>query len=798
MSDNNRPESQVPVPHIAEAELAQREGYYYPDYADYTLGQPAEGTDWSRIGKLLWYRKWWILATVLVGTLAGWGVSQFAAPEYETFTKIWIQDQRSGSGPIQAQEILQGEGWADVFRSRAVLRPVVEELHLQLDLLEPEGLDRAVFAGFVTRRDVIPGVYTISGQGDGTWTLARDGEATIQRGRAGQPVGEPAGFEWLPAAELLSAANDIRFSVSSTRGAVSGLASNLVVNYNRNSNIIQATLTWTDPQESATILNALGREFVRLATDLKAQKIREEREMLEEQTQYTQERLQSAEFALESHRVETITLPSEPLVTGIPTGAMGTPGGRGAAQSDPVFGVFSQRKIQADQLSYDLAQVRDLQRDLEQTGEPNVLAIRMIPSAVNSAELNSAIQQLQQKLIDRQTLLYTYTPEYPAVVQLDTEINDLRSIIIPGALRALGTQVESQLDLLNQQIVAQSEDLRQIPRRTIENARLQREMTHAETLHDMLLLRLKEAQLAEATSAPGIEVLDPAWAPTSPLGDTASRIIMLFSMASLGLGIAGVLVLDHLDKRIRHPEQVTGSLGLPVLGVVPRLQAAPDPNSATAAIAVESFRGLRTQIAHVDGHIEGITLVTSPAPREGKSMVSANLAISYATAGYKTLLLDGDTRRGRAQEMFGLKRSPGLTDYLMGRSALEQVLQETNVQNLMLLARGAPGGFNADLLESERMDGLLAQLRETYEVIIIDGPPLAAGADVLMLGERSRKVVIVLRAGSTREDLARAKLETLGNVQLPIVGAVLNAMPKSAPYYDYYVHYYYADAEVAS
>ncbi len=797
MSDNDRPAGKVPVPHLADAELVQREGYYFPDYADYTFGQSAEGTDWSRIAKLLWYRKWWILATAFVGTLAGWGVSRLTTPEYETFTKIWIQDQRRG-GPIQAQEILQGEGWADVFRSRAVLRPVVEDLHLQLHLIEPRDVDRAVFEGFVTQPEVLPGVYTLSVRQDGTWTLERDGEGAVQRGRAGQPVGGPAGFEWLPPAELLGAGEDIRFSVSSVQGAVFGVASDLGVTYNRNSNIIQATLTWADRQESAIILNALGRQFVRIATDLKAQKIREEREMLEEQTQYTRERLQSAEFALESHRVETITLPSEPLVTGIPTGAMQTPGGVGVTQNNPVFGVFSQRKILADQLSYDLTQIRDVQQQLDASGEPNVLAIQMIPSVANSAELNAALTQFQQKLVDRQTLLYTYTADYPGVVQLDTELNDLRSLVIPGALRALGTQVESQLELLNRQITAQSQDLRQIPRRTIENARLQREMMHAEALHNMLLLRLKEAQLAEATSGPGIEVLDPAWAPTSPLGDTASRIIALFSMASLGLGIAGVLVFDHFDKRIRHPAQVTGSLGLPVLGVVPRLQAAPDPTSATAAIAVESFRGLRTQIAHVDGQVEGITLVTSPAPREGKSMVSANLAISYATAGYKTLLLDGDTRRGRAQEMFGLKRSPGLTDYLMGRSALDQVQQETNVQNLTLIARGAPGGFNADLLESERMDGLLAQLRETYGVIVIDGPPLAAGADVLMLGERSRKVVIVLRAGSTKEDLARAKLETLGNVQLPIVGAVLNAMPKSAPYYDYYVHYYYADAEVAS
>ncbi len=215
-------------------------------------------------------------------------------------------------------------------------------------------------------------------------------------------------------------------------------------------------------------------------------------------------------------------------------------------------------------------------------------------------------------------------------------------------------------------------------------------------------------------------------------------------------------------------------------------------------MAIESFRGLRTQIAHADGRAEGIVLVTSPAPQEGKSMVSANLAISYATAGFRTLLIDGDTRRGRAQDMFKLLRSPGLTDYLMGDATAEEVCQATEVENLTLIARGRSRGFNADLLESERIADLFETLRSSYDVLLIDAPPLAAGADVLMLGEQCDKVVLVVRSGSTHEDLARTKLEALGNVHLPIVGAVLNAMPKSAPYYDRYVHYYYADAEVTA
>ena len=780
--------------------MVPHEGYYYPEYP---MGQqPAGSSDWDRIAKLLWFRKWWILGIMILGTGLGWAGTRFIAPSYETFTTVWLQDVDSGrggaraSGAIRAGELLQGEGWADVFRSRAVLRPVAEALGLQLSVVEPDDLDRSLFGEFHSgTEEVVPGAYTLQVRPGGSWSLTRDGEGTVQTGSVGQPIGGPAGFEWRPSPplwEILASESEIRFNVSTLQNAVFSLAEDVDVRYNQNSSIIRANLISEDSSEGAFILNALADQFVRVATNLKATKIREEVDMLGEQTEYTRERLQAAEFALESHKVRTITEPSEAVIGFAPSSTPGV-----AGQPATMYAVFSGRKIQADALSYDLEQIRDIQRAIQEGAEPNLLAIRMVPSAASSPELSAATGQLQQARVDKQTFLYTYTEDYPVVVQKSQEIDDLEQRIIPAALASLAGQVGSQLELLNQQIVAQSSQLREIPSRMIQDARLQREVDHAATLHNSLLLRLKSAELAEATSGPGIQVLDRAWPARSALGDKPGRIIALASIAGLGLGIAGVLVLDRLDNRIRYPDQITGSLGLPVLGVVPRLEAAPDPASPTAAIAVESFRGLRTQIAHVDGNVEGVTLVTSPAPREGKSMVSANLAISYATAGYKTLLLDGDTRRGRAQEMFDLKRTPGLTDYLMGRVTLEQAQQTTSVPNLTLIARGAPGGFNADLLESERMDGMLAALREQFEVIVMDGPPLAAGADALILGQRSDKVVLVLRAGTTREDLARAKLATLGNVQLPIVGAVLNAMPKSAPYYDYYVHYYYADAEIA-
>lgn len=788
MRNSRKSSGPLPVPYSLEGDVAPPHTYYYPDYA--ISSEDEEGPDFQRVGKLLWSRKWWIVGAAVLGSAVGYGASSLVTPEYTSTTRLSIQDQGPArTGPIQTGPVLSTDGWTDVFQSRAVLLPVVDSLGLHLRIADAN--HRPLFRSFQAGEDRVAGLYRLAVGEGSSWELERDGEGSpVERGDGGDVIGATSGFRWSPDLSGIEPGTEIEFSLLSSQNAARDLGQRLNVSYRNRSDIIAATLTWDDPHQGAEILNALATRFVWLADQIKSTKIREEVDMLQTQSDLTGEQLAGAEYALENQRVESITEPTEPMIS--PTE------GTGVGGQDPIFGSYGQNKVQADQLEADLQQVRQIQSSLA-SGQPlNVLAVQYVTSAQQSAELGSAIAALQQARLDRRALMYTYTEEEPSVVAATRRIQELEQQIIPDALRRLEAGMETQIAVLRGQISSQENQLREIPQRSIRQARLQREVQHAAGLHATLLGRLKEAELAAATAGPGIEIIDPAWPNPTPQGEGPARIIALFSLLSLGLGIAGVMVFDRFDRRIHSPDQVTGSLGLPVLAVVPRLQAAPDPASPAAAIAVESFRGLRTQIAHVDGNVGGVTLITSPAPREGKSMVSANLAISYATAGYRTVLLDGDTRRGRAQEMFNLHRSPGLTDYLMKRASLDDVLQDTSVDNLELIARGAPGGFNADLLESELMVALLDKLREDYDVVVIDGPPLAAGADVLMIGSQVDKVVIVLRAGATTEDLARAKLETLGNVDLPIVGAVLNALPKSAPDYEYYVHYYYADTEAAS
>ncbi|MDX1394655.1 MAG: polysaccharide biosynthesis tyrosine autokinase [Gemmatimonadota bacterium] len=781
----------VPVPFPQGGQAAPAHTYYYPDYT--IEGGGGDTRELARLGQLLWRKKFWILGCALIGLGAGWGASRLIAPEYQSTTTLAINDRGTGrQGPITTGQLLAVDGWTDVFQSRRVVSDVVLDQGLLLRRLDET--DPSLFTSFRVDENSTPGEYVLGVGAGGAWTLMRsDSPDPIERGREGDEVGSTAGFSWFPAVSRLEPGSEVRFRVLSLQAAVTSITNNLVVGPRaRGSDILAATLTWHDPHEAADILNALAVEFIELADLLKTNKIREEVRLLKEQADLTGSLLETAEFDLQAFRVSAITEPTEPVA--IPA-APGATAGSVAGASDPMFATFQGNKLRVDALLFESEQIDNILADVDAGGEVNLLAVRLLPSANQFPELQTATQDLQTARVNRRTLLQTYTDQAPEVVAVTQQIVELERIVIPDALRRLNAELRDQADLLNRQIASQGEQLREIPQRTIQTARLTREMNHAAALHQTLLARLKEAELAEATMGPGITILNPAWPNMAPRGEKPGGVMTLFALLGLGIGVAGVLVFDHFDRRIHSPDQVTGALGLPLLAVVPRLQAAPDPASPAAAIAVESFRGLRTQIAHVDGRAEGILLITSPAPREGKSMVSANLAISHATAGYRTVLLDGDTRRGRAHEMFNLQRSPGLTDYLMDRAGAEEILEDSGIKNLTLIPRGAPGGFNADLLEGPRMVELMEKLRDEYDVVVVDGPPLAAGADALFLGGLVDKVVLVVRAGTTTEDLAKAKLEAVGNVDLPIVGAVLNALSRSAPDYEYYVHYYYADAE---
>ena len=207
---------------------------------------------------------------------------------------------------------------------------------------------------------------------------------------------------------------------------------------------------------------------------------------------------------------------------------------------------------------------------------------------------------------------------------------------------------------------------------------------------------------------------------------------------------------------------------------------------------IESYNVLRTnlQFATIGQHLRSL-VITSSIPGEGKSLSAANLSIALAQSSQRVILVDGDLRRPRLHKLFHLGNAGGVTTALLQDSFdLESLLQETPVPGLRVLAAGPVPPNPAQLLTSSRMRDLLATLQAETDILIVDSPPATAFADAALLSTQVSGVLLVIEAGRTRRDMARKALDALKHVNAPILGVLLNRMPRSASDYYYYYHYY--------
>lgn len=209
-----------------------------------------------------------------------------------------------------------------------------------------------------------------------------------------------------------------------------------------------------------------------------------------------------------------------------------------------------------------------------------------------------------------------------------------------------------------------------------------------------------------------------------------------------------------------------------------------EPRSAAA----EAYRALRTNLmfSSVENPIHTL-LVSSPAESEGKSTVLANLAITFAQSGHKTILVDGDLRRPSQHDLWGVANERGLTTMMLEDAALSSPpLANTDVENLQILPSGPLPPNPADLLVSQRMTEIIGLLKARASYVLFDSPPVLAVTDAALLGSKLDGALLVVRAGHTRrDDTARAR-QTLEQVHVRIVGAVLSNAPRenAGKYYE--------------
>lgn len=764
------------------------------------------GLDWTRVLSAVLRFKWLIVAVTVVGTAAGVAATRFLSAAYVAQATIWIDqpDPRGGPdrGPIRPGQLLEPEAWVDLLKSYAVLDHVVRDQRMFVALKSPA--DAPVLERFRVADQYRPGAYrlTVDGTGKG-YTLATEDGIELEHGALGDSIGVRLGFHWAPSAGAIAPGRTVEFSLATLRDSARHLADALGVRMDPNGNLLRMELQGDRPEGITAVVNAIAERYVAVAADMKRQRLSELTKILDEQLAAARKNLQDSENSLERYRVQTITLPSDRPGPTPSTGNVAV-GGSSEGTRDPVFGTFFSTQLERDQAHRDR---EALGRVLGQMGDSGLSAeaLAVVGSVQQNADLAAALRELNSKQAELRTLRYRYSDEYPPVQRLMGEIATLKRQTIPTLARGLSGELAARDAELSRRLDTDSRNLRAIPPRAIEEARLRRGVTLAENLYTTLQTRFEEARLAEASTVPDVRILDHAVVPQRPLRNMAPRVIMLGFVASLGLGLFGAVLLDRIDPRVRYPDQVSREMGLAILGAVPHLRTLPHagrhgrgrvPEDVNQV--VEALRGVCLNLVYAHGgRAPLLVTVTSPGAGDGKSFLAANLAHTFADGGHRTLLIDGDIRRGVLHRRLNARRRPGLSDFLRGETPLDAIVQATPYPSLSLIGCGTRAYNAPELLGSPAMSELVNGMRSGYDVILIDSPPLGAGVDPLILGTLTGTLALVLRTGYSHRDVAAAKLEVLQRLPVRLLGAILNDVPAGGAYryYSYYLPGYEAADE---
>ncbi len=783
----------LPAKHSQTA-LEQSGGQPPATWQGWPSAPEEQGIAWGRYIAALKRYKWLIVALAVLGISVGLLLTRMHRPLYTVQGAVWISPDvgqaRAGGAIVQADPMTTNSmSWTDLLSSRAVLDDVVRKRRLYLR--PDDRADSLVFDGFSPGPGLVPGRFALQVDPTGRELILLDADdEVIERVAVGDSVGRSLNWLWAPNPAHLTAGTTVPFSVQSPTMAAHALSGRLEVlpPTRERTQTMRLRLSGSDPQETARTMNTILRELVSVTEDLKKRTYVEVMRTIEGQLDEAERELRRREENFRAIRQANITQPVESR--------------GGAGTSGVVVGSYFEQQMAARDARRDREQLERLLARAQQ-GDFSVDAFLLIPAVQTSAhELKAALEVLAEKEAEMRALLVTYTPEMPSVQLLQREIDTMRRETIPAAARQTVALLRQREGDLGRQVATQAGELQQIPARTLRELQAQRDVAVAEDLYTRLQSSHAQARLAELSTKSEISILDTAVAPLMPSNaNTTPRLLLMAIVVGLAGGIGLALLLDHVDPRLRYPEQVSGELGLPILGVVPTLmrsgRGSPDPEEASQAI--EAFRSIRLSLTHSFGADSPMAVtITSPGAGDGKSLVSANLALSYAEAGYRTLLIDGDTRRGKLHDVFGLDRRPGLVDYLTGDARLETVLRDSGQTNLWVIPCGTRRHRAPELLMSESLASLIASMRERFDIILVDSPPLGAGSDPYVLATATSNMLMVLRTGTSDRKLAEAKLRMVDRLPIRLLGAIMNDVTASGVYryYSYLYGYSALDEDV--
>nr|NJM03122.1 polysaccharide biosynthesis tyrosine autokinase [Desulfobacula sp.] len=553
-----------------------------------------------------------------------------------------------------------------------------------------------------------------------------------------------------------------------------------------NSRILQIGYLSDNPAVAMKVADAVAQAFIDVLVDMQMEVSGYSINWMSQKSEIQRKKLEESEQELQEYKKQQDIVTIEDKVTVLPE--------RLADLSKNMTVSETKRK----ELLAVYNQVKNVRKEQLET-------IPAVVANVSLEAINQKIIAADQKISE---LSKKYGPKHPKMITAKNELEGLKG--------KKYSELEKVVETIKNEYLLAEENERNLKGlvdqtkfeaerfgdKSIQLGMLQRKVDTNRFLYDALVKKMKERDLTERNQAVNVWIIEKAEFPKIPAKPNKKRNLLLGIVLGLFGGIGLAFFFEYLDNTVKTPEDVEEKYNVPVIGTIDMIKDKKQTVIQTvmgdaSSLIAESFKGMRTAVLLSSADNPPKTLlVSSFTPGEGKSSISASLALSLAHAGKKVLLIDADMRRPVQQKNFNLENTSGLSSFLAGVSDKDKINFESPVENLYIIPSGPIPPNPSELLSSKKLKEFLSGISSDYDMIIIDTPPLASVTDPVILSKLVDGVILVTWAGKTTYEMLGKGLKQLREVDAPLIGVVLNRFnaKKSGYYYNYGDYYYSSES----
>ncbi len=707
-----------------------------------------------------------------------------AKPVYEASATLHVRDDKGGKGDLLGELGVSRQNPIDaeieILKSRTNAEQVVTRMHLNWRIVNKSRGFSCRITDFATT--VPDSEYHVVLTGGDSYNVFDRSEKLLATGRS--DVLLQSGELRLLLTDIKGKPGDsLRVSIKPLHVTANGLKSRIkAAEVGNKTSIIRLSYSDNDPVKARDVINTLADVYLQQSIAFKTQEASKSVEFIENQMNTIREELDTAEKNLQTYKTGTGVMKLD-------------------SETEELVKKISEIEKERTSLTLQKKQVefaRASQRDALKQGKVYTPAGLKEDPAVGIMAGRLAELELQKRGLSSEL-----TDTHPQVKAIQAQIDEIQKKLI-AIYDTSQKNLVSQEAAAGQTLARYESALKKLPAAERDLARLMRHTKVNADIYTFLLQKHEESRIVKASTISNINVIDPAIIPQKPIKPNKQKNLLLGLLVGLMLGAGLAFFQEYLDDTIKDAESARRELGAPVLTVIPFIDRKDSKVSSRRSSLVtllepkssisESFRALRTSL-HFSAinRVKKVIITTSTFPGEGKTTVVANLAVTLTQTGSSVLILDGDLRRPALHEIFAHSKVPGLTEILAGDSTIESVIHSTGTAGLDFISAGTSPPNPAELLGSEQMGTLLATLRERYDYILIDAPPVLAVTDAPLLTTLCDVVLVVMETERVPVKAGRRMAELLANVKAPVAGIIVN--DKSAHnrerYGDYYGYGYY-------